>query len=121
MAESIIKNPHVPYTVLAKSTGSKTFSQHLLALKSVYDALSQKERASTAIIYNNFVHRAATVSDSLGEYTMTSGDAANFYTQTLGIGNTPTAVSWSIKTSGNTFNNYVNNTYSGTIQLVYGI
>lgn len=118
MATSKIKNPHVPYTVLAESTGAKTYAQHLTALKSAYDALSTEEKASSAIISRGLIHHANNLSS--GEFTFIAGDTVSIYVETLQISSNPKAVGWSIKTTGNTSSDMGSETLNTPIKLVLG-
>lgn len=119
MAISKINNPHVPYIVLAESTGAKTYAQHLTALKSAYDALSTEEKASSAIISRGLMHHANNLS-STGEFTFIAGDTTSIYVETLQISSNPKAVGWSIKTTGNTLSDMGSETLNTPMQLVLG-
>lgn len=118
MATSKINNTHVPYTVLAESTGAKTYAQHLTALKSAYDALSTEEKASSAIISRSLIHHANNF--STGEFTFIAGDTTSIYVETLQISSNPKAVGWSIKTTGNTLHDMGSETLNTPMQLVLG-
>ncbi len=123
MATSTINNPHVPGTVIAESTGNKTYANHLIALYSTYSALSQKERQRTAIVIGDDVYRAVGTR-TIAAFSNTSGNTAE---STIGIvsiriSSTSAQITvWDITTSGISKTSKGSETLNGTVQLVYGI
>ena len=123
MAISTIKNPHVPGSVLAESTGNKTYAEHILAIYPYYKALTTKERQMTAIVFGDNIYRNFITSDNAG-FTRINGDLS---TNNLSIGvlranNTNASLTeWTINTSNVSKTGSGSDSYNGTVQLVYGI
>lgn len=124
MATSKINNPHVPGSVIAESSGNKTRAQHLSALYSAYNALSQDERKRCAVVMaSSDVYRifdtGSTPAFSLvtGAFSQTSltfdiiriSDSTANYTR------------WTINTSGATVADKSGESLNSTVKLVYGI
>ena len=125
MGQSKIPNPHTPYSVLATSTGNKTYANHIATLYSAYSALSSEERIKTAIKIGTDIYRSistgsgASFSLSYGSYNASSMGIVNIRIQNS---TTASVVKWAWDSAGNLTKTNENNTeYDGTVQLLYGV
>ena len=122
MATSKINNPHVPGSVLAQSTGAKTYTQHLSALYSAYLALSAEKRSLCSILVGDRVFRIMDASSQPKFVRLTQGDSTKIsITSIYWSSNTPYLSLWVITTSGNSVSDASTATINETVQLVYGI
>lgn len=120
MATSTIKNPHVPGSVIAESTGNKTISQHLAVLKTAYNALSAEERNLCSVIFGDEIYRVNT-NRNAGSFYRVTGNSSSLYILIITLGTTPSMVQWTVKTSGNTLDDYSSDSSNVTVQLVCSI
>lgn len=124
MATSTIKNPHVPGSVLAESTGNKTYTQHLTALYSVYTSLSAEQKKICSIVIDNRVFHIMNADNTA---TFTRLTEVNVTPPKLYIGmiffssGNPKYMNWEISASGNTATEISETSYNGTLQLVCGL
>lgn len=123
MATSKIKNPHVPGSVLAESTGNKTYANHFKALYSAYAALNQAKKQICAIVIGDDIYRTQITSTPYG-FVKVMG---NISTTELNIeviriqSEDANFTRWKLTTSGITRTSLGTESYNGTVQLVYGI
>lgn len=116
---STIKNPHVPGSVLAESTGNKTLAQHFSALYSTFNALSEAEKQLTAIVMSGNVYKYSSKNSST--FVTIVADSTKVIIGYIQLKSSPSINLCTIKASGTTFADSTSDTYDGTVQLVYGI
>lgn len=118
MANSTIKNPHVPGSVLAESTGNKTYAQHLAALYSAYSALSTDEKLIAIVKVGNTIYRNISTNSTMFIYAQPGASKCDI--ESVILGSSAKCHRWTMNTSGITHTEYSSDTFNGTVQLLYG-
>ena len=122
MATSKINNPHVPGSVLAESTGTKTYAEHISAILSAFRALDTSHKMRCAIVIDeNRVYRVMDAKTNPAFTRITGGTPKLYIGQIYVTNNGVQLLTWELSTSGITLTDASSDSINTTVKLVYGI